>query len=369
MFFTLAPTADMRLPFHENMGSTVFSHDSGWQSIDNGWIKGYHSNSHGNWTKITQNQHIVIEHDCYRSYPLWWDSHQRVLTNLLGQGQPIWADQLVSLVNGDLLARPVDLYGDIIVDELSMHNAACIVVENLKIKLQNLLAQHTTLPRRLFVTGGIDTALLYALIRNQQVDCEIVTYEHLEYDKFLDLNLHTIKQQHWAYNQIHHWIEPCVLLTGSCGDEFFMRGPTTVAMWAAWHDINLEQILQSSTGYHRGYFLKPPNIQIFQQHFTQRHEIQQQHPTQQHLIRQILNVNANDHQHWHLGNTLTWTPFKDLEITKIMLRLSVSDLLDQIVDAKFNKYVIEMLWPQALSLISHTKNYNTRENLDVLYTN
>lgn len=367
MFFTLGPDADTRLPCHDTIGSSVFSHDDGWLQTEQAWSKGYVTGNHGNWTHISGHNDIVISHDQYRSYPLWWNNNQRVLTNLIGHGESVWADRTVKLVNGQLESTIVDVYGDINAETLSMHQAATIVVENLKNKLQHLVSKYPTLPKRLFVSGGIDTVLLYALIKNQDIDCEILTYEHLEYNKFMDLNFKKIKQLHWAYGQIHHWISPCVLLTGSCGDEFFMRGPATLALWAAWNNINVDQVLQTKSGYHKGYFLTDKNIQIFRDQYSLRHSIKTQYPTHEHLIKQILNMNVNDHQHWHLGQTLTWTPFKDLEITKTILRLSESDLLDQIIDAKFNKYLIEMLWPQALSLISNTKNHNSRENLGDLY--
>ena len=368
MFFTLGPSADIRLPCHDTMGSLIFSHDDGWELTDQGWSKGYITGNHGNWTQITGDKDIVIKHDQYRSYPLWWDSENRVLTNLVGRGESIWSDQTLRLVDGNLESTIVDVCGDINIDTLSMDSAAALIIDNLKNKLQQVIRDYAHLPKRLFISGGIDTVLLYALIKNQCIDCEILTYEHLEYNRFMDLNFEKIKQSHWGYSQIHHWTSPCMLFTGSCGDEFFMRGPNTVALWTAWHDINIEDVLQSRSGYHKGYYLLDKNIHIFRNYYFNKDNIKAQYPTSELLIKQILNMNVNDHQYWHLGQTLTWTPFKDLEITKTILRLSESDLLDQIVDAKFNKYLIEMLWPQALSLISDTKNHNSRENLSVLYT-
>ena len=367
MFFTLGPSADTRLPYHDTIGSLIFSHDDGWDLIDKCWSKGYITGNHGNWTQITGDKDIEIKHDQYRSYPLWWDSEHRVLTNLDGHGESIWSDKIVRLVDGNLESTTVDLYGDINTDTLSIDSAAAWIIENLKNKLHQVISNYSHLPRRLFISGGTDTALLYALTKNQGIDCEILTYEHVEYNRFMDLSFEKIKKLHWGYSQIHHWNSPCMLFTGGCGDEFFMRGITTVALWAAWHDINIEDVLQSRSGYHKGYYLSNKNIHTFRNCYSDKDNIKAQYPTIELLIKQILNINVNDHQHWHLGHTLTWTPFKDLEIAKTMLRLSESDLLDQCIDAKFSKYLIEMLWPQALSLISNTKNHNNRENLGALY--
>ena len=44
-------------------------------------------------------------------------------------------------------------------------------------------------------------------------------------------------------------------------------------------------------------------------------------------------MNLHDHQHWHLENTLTFTPFKDIEITKLILQLAPEDLIKHFKDA------------------------------------
>jgi hypothetical protein len=156
-----------------------------------------------------------------------------------------------------------------------------------------------------------------------------------------------------------------MLLTGACGDEFLFRAPYTIAIWAAWHNIKIEKYLKTFC-YHAHYFAKEKNIVVFQDFYSKRKQIQEQYPTQHDLIYHLLDVNANDHQHWHLGNTITWTPLKDLELNKLVLQLSIDDLLQQILDAKINKMVIERLHPQSLNFLCQSKNHNAREKLHLL---
>jgi asparagine synthetase B (glutamine-hydrolysing) len=361
MFFTLGLTADARLPHHEKLGKWVFSHDNGWHNQDRGWYKGYDDC----WTRIVaDNNNFRLEHDAHRAYPLWWDSTTRTLTNLLGSGEHIWSDQIVGITQGKLdLTRVPVTYGTISADTISLDEAASAIIDRLIAKLHTM----PDLPARLFVTGGVDTALLYALVRDQKKPCEIVTREHIEYDAFIDRNFDSIKQHHWGYTQIHHWRDPCVLLTGSCGDEFFMRGPNTVSLWAAWHDIDLPALIESSKGYHSSYFSKPQNMAVFAQGYRDRHQIKQQYPTHADLVKHILEINHNDYQFWHLGNTLTWAPFRDLELTKMVLQMSPENMLGQVLDARLNRRMIELLWPRALDYISTHKNKNNRENLYLLY--
>ena len=158
---------------------------------------------------------------------------------------------------------------------------------------------------------------------------------------------------------MHHWRQPSTLITGGCGDEFFFRGPTAIALWAAWHDINVIDLLKQNTNYyHAKYFLKDVNQQAFRQALDNRDQILQSYPTEVDLIKQILNINVNDHQHWHLGETITVTPYKNLEITKLLLRLSKENLLKQVLDADVSKSLIQRLDPLAIKYVSPYKNYN-----------
>jgi hypothetical protein len=70
----------------------------------------------------------------------------------------------------------------------------------------------------------------------------------------------------------------------------------------------------------------------------------------------LCDIVANDWQHWHLGETLHWTPLRDLEIFKILMRLPLSDAIDQIMDSTLSRALIEKNVPGATELISDQKN-------------
>lgn len=360
MFFTLGRHKDNRLPCHARLGSMWLSHDQGWYPTDHGFIKGYTDNF---LEFVLNGQDIVVTHDQYRSCPLWWDHDTKTLTNLLGQGERIWADKSVTISSDTLLLETQHILPDINTPTLTVDQAVDKIANVLVNKINFFDKNFAGRSKKLFVTGGIDTVLLLALIKHCNVNCDILDYEYFEYDYFTNLNLQQLCDQHWAYKQIHHWQNPTVLVTGACGDEFLMRGPHTLAMWAAWHNIDVETLLNTRPGYHVGYYLMPKNLKVFRDFYNQRIQLKEQYPTYQGLVEQILNVNANDHQHWHLGNTLTFTPFKDLALTEIMLRLDPSDLIEQIIDASINRELIKKFHPACIDLLSTTKNTNNREFL------
>ena len=71
-------------------------------------------------------------------------------------------------------------------------------------------------------------------------------------------------QKFWAYNQMHSWGEvPTVLLSGTHGDETFLRGPTTANMMCIHHGIDLIHELESQPNcYHYKYFQREKNRKL-----------------------------------------------------------------------------------------------------------
>lgn len=369
MFFSLSKSQDPRFPQHNIIGSWYFSHDLGWNCSDNSWSKGYFHTKieHGNFLKIVfDGQYISLLHENGRSFPLWWDSNEKVLTNLCGTGERIWADRTVKLTQDNLIAEQIVLSNFSLNSTLTLDQACNLLVENFVTKARSLANDYAAIDKRLFVSGGIDTVTLYALVKNQQIDVDIIDFEHFDYDWFTNHNIAAIRRNHWAYGQIHHWQEDCILMTGGCGDEYMFRGPHTIAIWAAWHDLDVVDLCQKSQGYHVEYFLLDKNVKIFKECYDQRQQIKEQFRTKQDLNLHLIDVNANDHQYWHLGKTLTWTPFKDLTILETVLKLDYDTLVEQILDANINRKIIQRLYPYAFELLSKDKNHMSRQNLHLL---
>jgi hypothetical protein len=229
----------------------------------------------------------------------------------------------------------INIYGEINNDVLSLDQVLYTLEKNLQGKFQALKKDYPAVKKSLFVSGGTDTLILLALARQHCLDIDILDYDHIEYNQFMDLNL--------------------------------FRGPYTIGLWAAWHDIDVASLIDQSTGYHVEYFKLPKNQQAFDKFWNNRHELQDTYPDKTSLIQQILDINANDHQHWHLGNTLTWTPFKDLELTKTILRLSAEDLIQHVIDATVSRELIKKFDSSCHDLLSTTKNEIPRQNLYQLF--
>jgi len=382
MFFSISHNKDLRLPnHHELTGALCFSCDDGWHDfkIDNHrfFFKGYCDELstvdlmaeflkdptpryHGNFCMIISNANgVTITHDLYRSFNLWMDKELVLATNFdnieFKAQESVYADEYLTIENGFRTTK-FDVLGSLHTKQRTFTEAVDAIEELLLKKVEYLRDKKI----KVFVTGGVDTMLLYSLLRNQNIDHEFIDYEHFEYDKFTYGNIKYIKQRFWGYNQMHHWVDDTLFMTGSCGDEYFLRGPALIAQWAAWHGRSvLEEI--SPNDYHYEYFLKNKNVELFVKDISSK--IQKEYPTREELYKQILNVNVNDHQWWHLGNTLTWTPFKDLEITKIILSMAPNDIFRQMLSGDINFELIRRFDKTLLPYISDHKNITNLSKL------
>jgi hypothetical protein len=382
MFFNISPDLDSQFPNNHNHGFAFFNCDNGWEKYttnhDIVYAKGYaddvplaglidqfeHAGEHtGNFCLIKFGDCIEIQHNKTRSFPLRYNLQQ--VTNLY-PGENIWADSKVTIHQPWQISVEHCLLDLSMPDQvLTIDQAENAIFDLLNKRIQNFFA-HSSANLQLFVSGGIDTLLLYALLSANKCPFTLLPVEeHYDADMFTTNN-----QMHldlfWAYKQIHHWKEPTWLATGSCGDEYLLRGPATIAMLTAWHDIDFAEIIQSNPEtYHYRHFMK--YLDLWKDTWNNRAQLKVEYPTQKLLNQQILNCLVNDHQHWHLGNTLTWTPYNDINLVKILLCCDINELIPQFIDGRLSKNIIAKIDNQLLSALSQYKNYNTQENISKLF--
>ena len=85
--------------------------------------------------------------------------------------------------------------------------------------------------------------------------------------------------------------------------------------------------------------------------------------TRKEVILDCINLIVNDYQHWHLGNTLTYTPLRDIRIFEIIARLEKEALIDQVMNSCVQIEIIKRNRPELLKYLSSQKNFNNMSNL------
>jgi len=357
MFFSVATTPDHRFPNKHQCGDLWVNCDSGWQQTNNTFYKGYADN----YCSIIVDKGVVFEHSQPRSFPLWYQ--HSIITNLPAEGkwQQVWADDSVTMdILGIVTASKNKQNLTVLDQQLTVDQAVTQLIQQLNTTTE-YLNEYQNKNLKLFCSGGLDTFLLYSMLTAHKIPFDLIDQEPCAYDEFISTNKDTLKL-FWSYKQIHHWLAPTWLATGSHGDEYFLRGPAILAMLSAWHNINIGQLLEeNTTAYHYQYFKKYP--ELWESAWENRNTLQKKYPTKQHLDRQIIDNLINDHQHWHLGNTITWTPFKNIDLVKILLRCNIVDLIPQFLDGQITKTIIKHYSLKALDFVSKYKNYNSQEHL------
>jgi asparagine synthetase B (glutamine-hydrolysing) len=263
--------------------------------------------------------------------------------------QNIWSDAYVEITDTihehrwNAVPKPSTVRSfDSVVDEI--HNLLCAKF--------NWLAMNYDIVR-VFYSGGIDTLTCISYLRALHVPFELVNAEHFDYDKFTVINDSEIRS-YWGYNQIHHYRRPTVFVTGACGDEYFLRGPATANIMLMHLGKTMQQVL-APEHYHYLYFqgLEKSAIYARQQ---QDEQIQEAIQSKQTTADYILRMCINDHQHWHLGHTITFTPFKDIQFLQLTLELDDQNIIHAIVDASIQKALIQKNEPELLNYLAKNKN-------------
>jgi hypothetical protein len=372
MFFSISTRPTENFSNTHSVGRLYLGLDEGWRETTmNGYrlfYKGYADSGRleqvlgsllenrsprftGNFCVIYQDlqtQTMGIINDLWRSFPIY--IHEQQVTNLNKSGHQIWADTCLEVTQSfDLQTKRHDIIGVVDNDPVTWDQALDLVHDVLSSKIKSFLNYYDGTVK-VFLSGGVDTLLVYSYLRRFTTRIEMVWNNHIDYDRFWMLNSGTIKE-HWAYRQIHHWIQPSVLASGAPGDEFMLRNPYTAHMWTQWHGLDLARLLQGNYQdcYHNYYFARQNHMKLFASQVEPVTDCKQR-------VRQLCNNVVNDFQHWHLGHTLTWTPLRDLEIFKIMLRVPPEQALQQIMNSDFSRSLIERNCAGLTCLLSDKKN-------------
>jgi len=370
MFFKIRSTVDETFPTHIKLTHHM------WMSADDGWkeyivdkvrviFKGYIDHTEatdevlsqiansktpifsGNYTAIVVRYGLItIQHDVYRSFLLQIDDATRTIHNLTEPStRRVPASCIITVSDRGIVSPYVDFdpIGPIDPQPLSKVEAIDAIDDILLTRFKQFFA-HNTLPVKMFVTGGIDTMVCWSYLKQLGIDYELITDQHV-FDSLFWQNHSNELQTFWGYTQIHSWEEPVVLVSGALGDEVMMRGPETANWLLKSFGTSIPEQIKPEH-YHFMHFTLPKNAAKYESNTGTRDE----------TVAKILDVTINDHQHWHLDNTLTFTPFKDIAITKLLLRLLLDDVVGQVVDAEISKALVARNCPELLECLESHKN-------------
>jgi hypothetical protein len=375
MFFSIQKKPNTDFP------NRVMLSNGLWLNMDNGWrrstvsnstvySKGYADNgsipmdnkTHGNYVAIIDAYDVIkITNDIDRGTPLNLSTNPVVLTNLpLENSERIWADCNITITRDMEITRTYDNI-DTSITDVTRDDALEKIDQILSDRVSRFLSNNS-LPIKIFLSGGLDTMLVYSYLKRFTDTYELCDYEHIDLTHFYTHKIAQL-QSYWGYRQIHHWREPCVLVTGACGDEFMLRSPSHMMLFLMHWKMSPEDILEPSD-HHYKYLSQYQEKYKKQKSDKEWKEIAKDYAK---ICHKVIHMNLNDNQHWHLENTLTFTPLKDIEITKTLMGLPREDLIDQLKNGALTRELISRNDESLLQYLSNQKNNNNQENLSQLY--
>jgi hypothetical protein len=343
MFFNIGMSSSINFPVHLTHLGLCIDLDPGWTITSDFVSKGLNENK---CTIYFRETHIEIDVGVNRAFPLFYNNEN--ISNIIPYDTEYTDENDTGVINNQVqIKQPTQ---SIIFKSLGL--ADCELLDHLYDYLDTKIKTfNSDLPIKLFPTGGVDISLLISFILKHKIPYELLTAEYKAMDYFTCHNRNLIGR-HWAYRDIHYWTSPSILLSGTHGDEMMLRNPQHAYIVGKLNGENILDTLKDHTSYyHSDYFLRKKHQHLYD-------KADQLMLTAEQANNFILKSNASDYQHWHLGETLTWTPLNDLKITNIFLNFSYQTLRGQILDAAVTKELIKRNNPKHLSLISPQKNIN-----------
>jgi len=341
MFFNIGPTPSDRFPVHVEHAGMCIDLDLGWTINDTIIYKGLPGNE---CTIQLTTDGIVVDPGPRRTFPVYYNSFN--ISNLIDYKTTYTSGQDLQVLNARVLANTesttftkLDLNDDELLDYL---------YDYIDDKVKNF---NPGLPIKVFPTGGVDVALIISFILKHKKDYEFLNAEYKAMDYFTCHNRDNIGNN-WAYRDIHYWTEPSILMSGTLGDEMMLRNPQHAYMLAKLNGEDIIEILKANPNLYHSHYYSRSKLKYFYD------EADALNLDEEKTKNFILGRNSFDYQHWHMGETLTWTPLNDLIITNIMLNFSYAALRDQFLDAGISKKLIARNNPEHLKLVSKLKNVN-----------
>jgi len=375
MYFELAQQSNIDFPKHFEMNNFVLSTDLGWLQIDgtHGKIiyKGYAYQDlpsyligldpeksefiHGSFTAIIQkNNKIYIVTDNTREFPIYFDRGKVVITNLTKHQNTAWPDTSLQIdcEKNEIHSqyKGIDFVPG---EQKDMNSTTNKILDILNSSVSNYISKCKD-PIRIVPTGGLDSTLMIALLKQNNANFEVIDYEYKKWTYFRWKNGEKIKKENGPWTRYGHtWGEtPVTLAHGWMGDQYFFRDYLPLAVLCKSKNIDLKQEFKRFEGSYCYEHL----CEDMQQRESTWQEITKEIVDQKSAYKKIFEIIRGSFLWWTFEETTYWSPYKDLEILKHILHLSVEDLLQNAFHGTIQTKMLEIVDPNLLDCITEKKN-------------
>ncbi len=156
-----------------------------------------------------------------------------------------------------------------------------------------------------------------------------------------------IEVDYWGYTHACYYNSVNWSNTGYYAEVYTYRDGEAINAIANYHGKRIDE-LASETDY-LYWFLKRPNI-------VEKYKNSQESYNEETLKEFLWSTIWYDHQMWHIDNNMMFSPFADIRIPEIAIKLSIEDLTSSCVSGTIQRKIIERFKPELLSILSDYKN-------------
>jgi hypothetical protein len=363
MFFELSKKNNKNFSYNYAISSNFFLNlDDGW-SITNIekykiYFKGYCENYNelelckkicqksseqflGNFTAILESEdEITIINDNFRSYPIFFDKKENIVTNLFLEGEKVDYKHCFNFnKKNELFTFKKNKIDYNILEKQSLEQ----VINKIDVILENNIKyfiDNNKKPLKIFLTGGIDSLLIYSYVKKFTKNFEIIGYEYRKWTKFSRDNWGQIIKTSNEYTTSHSWGDsPTTVISGHYGDQFFMRELLTFLLYLRSHNKNFDiesKIFQKSYSYN--WFMKEieKTKTILKDKKYQIISLDKKK-----TIEYCIDISNHINFIWHIDNTMYYTPLKNLEIIKLILSLPIDYIIKNAFECTIQRSLLE----------------------------
>lgn len=335
--------------------STDLYLDKGWNNKDFIWYKGYSTDC-----KISDKLTDILQG--YQPAGKWCVIHDKKVHHPKLRGFPLWEldTQLTNIkLDGFTFIRTENLPpSDNVL--LSLDDTASIIGDILLENTKNFFKYNDIDKINVLFSGGLDTLTSWAVLDNITKEYTLNAYVpkiqdiksplHVilgrirEYESDL---MTKVSNDNWGYNISSFYINTNWYLTGYYAEVIQFRDAIAINALANYKGKQIDELAEPNDYLY--WFLKRPVLDRFKHSMLQ-------FDNDESLKKYLYDTILYDYQMWHFDNNMTFSPFFDVRIADVMMRLSIDDIINNALSGIIQRKIIERFNPQLLSILSDFKN-------------
>ena len=311
----------------------------------------------GSFTAIMEKDNFVyIVHDNSRQYPIFVDRNDFVITNLTKHKEVKYPDVSVSVdIEANTIIENFTKIDFVKQDTIELSQATKIIQDKLSHDIKFFASNYND-PIKIIPTGGIDSTLLIALLKYNNVEFEVIDYEYKKWTYFYKQNRKEVDENIPAKMFIkvaHSWGEkPTTLANGWHADQHMLRLYLPLIVFCKIKNLNISDIMHQ----YRNSYTYPKFVQKETERQKEFDLIQNENLDTTAGYNKIFEIIRASFQPWTFEKTCYWSPYKNLEITKTILHMSDDAVIRNTMEATVQKNILAKVDPNLLDVITPKKN-------------